>query len=219
MINIIRQIFKTRLHAVLAILILLLGISLYFNFKPCKTEIIDVVIPEKGGEQVTENPIPVPPQPSKRDTVFIPGSDKYIPVENEVNQKLLNELKESLKYKDSLDIYKRYLAAIKINRYHEVVDNDDVRIDIFAKTTGTLDSIHTKYVVKEQRVPVEVKDTRRANLLLGGGLKTQVDNGFQLNKTHVLGEASYQSKNGNLYTIGGSTDKYVHFTFKTPIFK
>lgn len=217
MININKLFSEKYLKAFLAIIFLALCVSLYFNFKPLETDKIDIVIPEKKGEKDNPNPTPLPQKPEKEIKYIVVGKDT-VRIPNEVNTELLKKYQEMLVYKDSLAIYKAYIKAIEVNRYHEVVDNEDVRIDIYTKTTGTMDSISTKYKIKEQKITAEIPESK-SKLLLGGGLLYDYNNSIENKSINFVGEVSYQSKKNDVYTLGITSNKQLLFTFKTPLIK
>lgn len=207
---------KNNLGLISLLLFIALCISVYFNFKPIETKPITITIPSKSDSVDIVKPIPLPkPQTN---TEYIKINDTIeIPVENEVNLTYLRQLQELLIENDSLKLIMAYLKAIEVNRYHEVIDNKDIKIDTYATTTGTLDSLRIVYNIKEQKINFDIPENK-SKILIGGGL-LYLNNNYENNQIQLFGGLGYLTKKNDLIDLNITSNGYIFAGYKTTLFK
>lgn len=152
--------------------------------------------PEKIG--VFEKPTDTIIGKNKKDSiVFIKGKTLY--TENPINKKLAEDY---LKATDSIKKLQLYLNAIQEKDGTYIYDNNDVKLEIYAKTRGELLELKPKYTIKptETKVDVPVKQTVFA---MYGGL--ELGNNSSLNNLSVKADLGIQNKKGTIITIGADT--------------
>lgn len=179
----------------LLVLILVILLFIQNSYKNKKDESSIIITPPKTGEFNTPKPISI----KVPEYVYIDDTDT-IKLENPLNKKLEEEYKLALKEKDSLKIKLMYLEAIQTRKYHEKYEDKNILIDVFANTTGTLDSLGIKYKTKSDTI--KVKQTV-FKLLAGPSLEFN-PNTFKMD----LGvNGAIENKQGNIFTLGVNTNK------------
>lgn len=127
-----------------------LGIIIYLNVTKVIPEPAVITIPASTG---TSGVI-------KKDSIRIDTVQvvKYLPGKVVVKKDIVVDsiykakYESALKKNDSLKAKNLFLEAIRINEYNEVaIDNDSIKIDIHAKTRGSLISYKVNYDIKSQR--------------------------------------------------------------------
>lgn len=102
------------------------------------------------------------------DTVYYP-SPVYVKGDKEVDSIYFEEY---TKLKDSLAKEELFKEAITINEYKEVVEDDTLKIDLYAKTRGTLLEYQIDYKVKPQTYHIDttltVKIPQKPKFYIGG---------------------------------------------------
>ena len=180
--------------------LLVLGlVILLFLQNSCNNKKIDnsdvIITPPKQGEFNTSKPISI-----KVPEYIYQDNTDTIKLENPLNKKLEAEYKQALKEKDSLKLKLLYLESIQIRKYHEKYEDKNILIDIFANTTGTLDSIGVKYKTKSDTIPI-----KKTVFKLSAGPSLEFNpNTFKMD----LGvNGAIENKKGNIFIFGANTNK------------
>ena len=146
-----------------------LGIAIYLNATKIIPEPVVITIPASSGTSgvVKKDSVRV-------DTVqvikYLPGKvveKKEIVVDSIYKSRYETALQEN----DSLKAKNLFLEAIQIKEYNEVaINNDSIKIDIYAKTRGSLISYKVDYDIKSQEftyTPEVVRVRPRFTVLTG----------------------------------------------------
>lgn len=167
------------------------------NFKAKK----EIVIPEKKGSFPSVKPIKISDTIIKDSIIF---KEKKIIITNPLDKEMVLDY---LKAKDSIEKLNLFIKAVKINKYNQNFNNDDITLDIEAETTGTLNYIKPTYTIKEKKViaPVYIKQTKFA-LYTGA----EVFDNKSLNNLGVKFNLFIQNKKGDLYTAGYDLNKNIY---------
>lgn len=157
---------------------------------PSKDKSRTIIIPEKKGSftQVKPESIKVPIyhyKTLKGDTITL---------ENPVNEELALKYETLIKNHDSIKAKLMYLEAIQIRNYKHEFEDKNLKATVYARTTGTLDSLKLDYTIKPDTIIIPEKKLL-VSLLLGGGLNTVDKGGVKLN-------VGVQTKRGDV-VIGG----------------
>lgn len=165
----------------------------------------EILIPEKKDSFPSIKPIKLVDIKIKDSIVF---KDRKINVVNPLDKKMVVDY---LKAKDSIERLNLFIKAVKINKYNQNFDNDDISLNIEAETTGTLNYVKPIYTIKAKKVsaPVYIKQTKFA---LYTGI--QVYNNKNLGNAGIEVDLSIQNKKGDMYTIGYDTDKNIYIGYK-----
>lgn len=144
-----------------------------------------IVTPEKKGSFSSYKPTSI----NLPNYIFFNGKDT-VELENPINKELESKYLQAEKEKDSLKLKLLYYEAIQMRKYHEVYEDKNIVIDVFANTTGTLDSLGVKYKTKEDSIRLKQPVFR---LLAGPEL--------QLHNNQLFPAASIgiQNKKGNIF--------------------
>lgn len=187
-----RQELKARILPWLMLIVCFGYIFLYRGCGNDRKQQIEVSIPAVVGAFSKQEPTPI-----KYDTVFkdtIVYQDKEIIVENPVNVQLAEDY---LKAKDSISKLKLYIDAIQVRRYTQSFNDDEVDITIEAETTGKLNWVKPKYVVKTKKVLIPIKHKETVFAVFGG---SSVGSNVSLNKLSLNINGAIQNKKGDLFT-------------------
>lgn len=165
----------------------------------------EIVIPEKKGSFPPVKLMKVYDTIIKDSIVF---KDRKINVINPLDKQMVIDY---LKAKDSIERLNLFIKAVKINKYNQNFDNNDISLNIEAETTGTLNYVKPTYVIKEKKVsaPIYIKQTKFA-LYTGFELYDSKN----LNAPGVKIDLSVQNKKGDLYTAGYDSDKNIYIGYK-----
>lgn len=167
-----------------------------------------IKIPEKTGvfEKATDT---IYTEKIKDSIVYTKGKTLY--TENPINKQLAEDY---LKATDSIKKLQLYLNAIQEKDGTYVYDNNDVKLEIYAKTRGDLLELKPKYTVKptEAKVDVPVKQTVFA--MYGG---VEVSNNTNLNNFGVKADLGIQNKKGTIFTVGADTRSNYYVGVKVKI--
>ena len=124
-----------------------------------------------------------------------------------VDKKLKEEYE---KLSDSLEQYKKYLEAIKINKYKKtLVDNDTIKIEGKATARGELLDYSVDYKIKSfdfEYKPEVVK--RLPSLSLGLGLESSIPTPTNTDLT-LKAEISAMNRKGNEISIAYDTERRI----------
>ncbi len=204
---------------IIGFLLIGLSISLYYNFKPYEKDTVFIEVPAKEGSKVIDKPKPLP-QKSSKEYIQITKTDT-IKVENEVNVKLLKEMKDLIALKGKVDsltfyknLYNKYLKSIEINRYNEKFEDEYVRGEVNTEVTGTLNNQTINWESKERKIEVEVPK-RKPMFFVGGEIQYQ----YEKHQPNFVGSVSLLTPKSTLYTIGVSTNKEIHVGLSTTLTK
>lgn len=181
------------------LLILLFLLPKYCTKVETKTEYIKVS--SKEGSFSSFKPISL----DLPNYIFFNGKDT-IELENPINKELESKYLQAQKDKDSLKLKLLYFEAIQVRKYHEKYEDKNITIDVFANTTGTLDSLGVKYKTKKDSVKIKEPVFR-----LLAGPQLQLHNG----ELFPAASVGVQNKKGNIFegnynTNGDFTIGYKH---------
>ena len=164
--------------------------------EPKQTIPVTVETPIKKGS--FEKPTEVIPGASKKDSIVY-KKGKTIYTENPINKQLAEDY---LKANDSIKRLKLYLDAIQEKDGTYVYDNEDLKLEIYAKTRGELLEIKPNYTIKPTKVKVDVPVKQTVFAMYGG---LEIINNQTLNNLGVKAELGIQNKKGTIFTIGADT--------------
>lgn len=201
--------FSTKVYNIilsLLLLVIIIGAMFMIFFK--NEEVAKIITEPIYKEREIVKRILIPGK-KEYDTIYMPNDT--ITIEGEVNKDLAAQL---YRMKDSIQLLHAYIDAIKIRRYTGTVEDEYVKIDYWATTTGTLDSMEMSHVIKSREIEFPVKK-EKAKFLIGPGL---ISSYRDFKPRPTLG-AAYQSKKGDLFSLDVSTKEEVFFTYKTNLFK
>lgn len=170
-------------------------ILMYFLKKNTIEEIkvpfyIDVPVPVFGKEfQTVFNPSPLPKINSNI---------------KEIDTFWYNKYQNLKKENDSLKLDSLYKKAIEINRYHETVEDDTIKINLQLKTRGELLEYKVGYRTKPFTIPLDtvitVKIPKKPEFYLGGGILMPFNESNL--KPSIVPELNYINKHHNkLYSL------------------
>lgn len=206
-------------NLLIALLAICFTISLYMNLEhECEKDLIETVIPEKEGsfEEVV-NPVP----DKKEDKTDQSPTYKYkikkvtVEVENPLNKLLVERLN---KMNDSVQLLHAYIEAITVNKYTQPFEDNLIKATVRATTTGTLDQLSLDYVIKEQKVPIEVPVKKQNKFLIGAAIGNKIEKDFEF-KPVYRGDLNYQTHKGDIYSLEGYSNGNVMIGYKTVLFK
>ncbi|MGK2864905.1 MAG: hypothetical protein ACSLE0_23435 [Chitinophagaceae bacterium] len=142
------------------------GLIMFFLLREEK-EIVDVPI---------DIDFTTPQIVKETDTVYYP-SPVYVKGEKEIDSTYYAEY---LKLKDSILKDEAYKEAITINTYNEVIEDDTLKIDLYAKTRGKLLEYQIGYKVKPQTYHIDTTVTvavpRKTRFFVGGQIVLPTSN-------------------------------------------
>ena len=150
-----------------------------------ETKVEYIKVPSKEGSFSSYKPISL----DLPNYIYFNGKDT-VELENPVNKDLESKYLQAKKDNDSLEMELLYYKAIQTRKYHEKYEDKNITIDVFANTTGTLDSLGVKYKTKEDSIKIKQPVFR-----LLAGPQLQINNG-QLFPAVSLG---VQNKKGNMF--------------------
>jgi hypothetical protein len=180
------------------LLILLLLLPKYCTKYETKVEYIK--IPSKKGSFSSFEPVSL----DLPNYIYINGKDT-IELENPINKDLENKYLTAKKNNDSLQMELLYYKAIQTRKYHEKYEDNNITIDVYANTTGTLDSLGVKYKTKEDSIKVKQPVFR-----LLAGPQLQINNG----EIFPAASIGIQNKKGNIFEGSINTNKDIMFGYK-----
>jgi len=162
-------------------------------------------IPAKDGVFVKIKPHEIKYDTIIKDTIIY--KDKKIIIDNTDKEIVKNYLLA----KDSIEKLNILLSAVKIRRYQEKFDDNNLSITIDTETTGTLNWIKPSYIIKEQSITVPVinKETIFA-IYAGGGLY----NNRQLNNPGIKLDLGIQLKKGDIIEGSYDLNKNIYLSYK-----
>lgn len=166
-----------------------------------ETQVEYIKVPVKEGSFVDYKPTPI----DLPNYIFINGKDT-IELENPVNKDLEQKYLQAQKDKDSLKMKLLYFEAIQTRKYRKTFEDKNITVNIFAATTGTLDTLSVYYKTKEDSVKIKQSVFR-----LLAGPELQLYN----NQLFPAASIGIQNKKGNIFegsynTNGDFTIGYKH---------
>jgi len=164
-----------------------------------------VTVPAQHGSFNGVKPTKVHDTIVKDSIVF---KDKIIPVTNPLDKQLVIDY---LKAKDSIAKLNLFMNAVKINKYKQNFDNNDINLTVEAETTGTLNYIKPTYTIKEKTIDVPVKVKQTVFALYTG---VEVYNNATLTNSGIKIDLGIQNKKGDIYTAGYDTNNNVFIGYK-----
>lgn len=190
-----------------------LGIVLYMNSGDDPIpDPVDVIIPGSQGSTGVVNL--VPEDSVKTVTVYLPGTVKKEVVVDSLYKK---RYEDAVAAKDSVAAKLVLLEAIRIREYNKIaIDNDTIRVDLYAKTRGELLAYKIDYNVKDQTftytpevINVRPKVTMLTGLELGMSQLGQ-DPSLKL-------DVYFQNRKGHMYGAGLDTQGNYFVGYKHAI--
>lgn len=161
--------------------LLLGGTAMYF-IRDCKTEEVEVPVRIE---------VPVPIIVKEFDTIYIPKPIRTIQLDTVYLDKW-NEIKNDSIRRDSL-----FREAIKIKEYNERIEDDTIKIDLYAKVRGDLLEYQVGYETKPYTIPLDTTITvpvpRQAEWYVGGELI--LPNEKSLMEPSVKPEVGFKTRN------------------------
>ena len=167
-------------------------ISMFLLMKSCEQEPDIVEVP-------VHIEVPVPSIEKEFDTIKLPPQ---IIKEKEIDSVYY---KEYLKLKDSIARDSAYRDAITIREYKPYVEDDTIRIDIYAKVRGSLLESQISYKTKPYTIPVDtiisVPIPKYSEFY--GGIETFIPYGDSELKAAIIPSIDYINKKHTLlYNLG-----------------
>lgn len=166
---------KTRLNIILGIAVAILLYLYVFN-----PQVEEVEIPVRFE-------VPVPVVEKEFDTIKLPPEIIRVPGKTEIDSAYY---KQYLALKDSIQKDSLFKEAIKIREYKPTVEDDTIKIDVYAKVRGELLETAIKYKTKPRTVTLDTTLTvpipRKAKLFGGFSLGMPIVDKPDLNVTPVF---------------------------------
>lgn len=140
--------------------------------------------------------------PSKPQIIKIDG--KEIQTENPVNLEMLKELIEAQRRGDSVEVLKKYIAAIGEKEQIRTFKQDGVKVDVTSKTRGDLLSQSVEVLIEKHNILVPIKEDK-FGFLASGAYKQNLDSkesnfevgaGVRIKKISVLGNINTNKEVG-----------------------
>lgn len=140
--------------------------------------------------------------PSKPQIIKIDG--KEIQTENPVNLEMLKELIEAQRRGDSVEVLKKYIAAIGEKEQIRTFKQDGVKVDVTSKTRGDLLSQSVEVLIEKHNILVPIKEDK-FGFLASGAYKQNLDSkesnfelgaGIRIKKISVLGNINTNKEVG-----------------------
>lgn len=131
-----------------------------------------------------------------------------------INERLLKENEQIIAdYKKANDSLKQVLfeKSIQVADFDKIVEDSAVKITMFGKVRGTIESLGLNYTIKPQKQTIRVKTYR----VLAGA---EIGSKQTLDQFSIKGNLMYQSSNGNLFSGSIENNKTIWIGFNKPIF-
>lgn len=185
---------------ILTIILFLLLVLLPRNCGKIETRVEYIKVPVKEGSFVDYKPTPI----DLPNYIFVNGKDT-IELENPINKDLEQKYIDAQKRGDSLAQKVLYFEAIQTRKYRKTFEDKNITVNVFAATTGTLDTLSVYYKTKEDSVKIKQPVFR----LLAGPQLNIINN--QLYPGLSVG---IQNKKGNMFEGSIDSDKNISFIYK-----
>lgn len=156
---------------------------------------IEIIVPEEKGEF---NITPKEKEVVYRDSIIY--KDKLIYIDRPVDE---NRIKE-FEYADEDEKGELYIECIKEREYEDIVEDENVMISYWAKTTGTLDDFKIDYTVKEKTI---IHPSKKNTFYYGGELITNTES---LEKINFKGSLLLENKSSKIYSLGYDMNKNIY---------
>lgn len=171
--------------------LLLGGIGMYF-IRDCKEEIVEVPIRVE---------VPVPVIDKEFDTIYLPAPiSKPNKLIDSTYYKKWQEAKQDSIKRDSL-----FRKAIEINEYNERIEDDTIKIDLYAKVRGEMLGYQVGYETKPYTIPLDttlaIPVPRQAEWYVGGELILPDEK--SLMQPSVKPEIGFKTRNEKFMFDGG----------------
>ena len=202
------------------LLIALIGFIIFTQFfsstDPVIPDPVEVIIPEVSGtvgetiEDVIEAEVPVQDPVTKIVTKIV------------VDQEYKEKYDKAIKDKDSIAAENIFLKSIEIHEYDKIaIDNDTIKISLYAKTRGELLKYTLGYKIKADTItyiPQVVMQRPKLTVLAGVELVVPLANNIDFNTpVAIKGDNGFQNRKGNIISIGADTQKNVYLGYKHAI--
>jgi len=198
------------------ILLVFSGVMIYLHTRP---EVIpDPIIITIPGSSGTSGLVQIDTvEVIKEVKVYLPGK-KEIVVDNSYKEAYERAIEDN----DDLTAKNLFLESIRIKEYNEIaIDNDTIKVDLYAKTRGTLLAYKIDYNIKDKEFTYtpEVMHIRpKMTVLLGlEAVLPPIGSGTPALKLDL----GFQGQGGDIWSGGIDTqgNKYVGFKKSFTIFK
>lgn len=199
-----------------------LGVMIYLNTRPEPIpDDVTITIPGSTGSSGVvniDNDNDSIPDPEVIEVpVYIKGDIEIV-----VDQEYKNKYDQAIKEKDSIAARNLYLESIQIKEYNEVaIDNDTIKVDLYAKTRGSLLAYRVDYDIKEKKFTYtpEVMHVRPKMTVLTGLELVLPPTGPS--DPDIKFDIYFQTQNGNAWGGGIDTqgNKYIGYKKSWTIFK
>lgn len=152
-------------------------------------------------------------KPLERDSLIITDKKLKEEIKNIVISKELDSLEKVVEFETKPEPVKKemYKKSLDVKTYQNKVEDDDVKIEYTAVTTGTLDYINFDYTVKERVVE---KPKNKNHFYLGGS----ISNNLELNRPSVNALIGVQNKKGDILQVSYGTDKTISVGYMFRLF-
>lgn len=185
-----------------------LGIMIYLNTRPeVIPEPVTITIP---GSQGTSGLVIIDTvKVIKEVPIYIEGEGHVV-----VDSLYKKEYEQAIKDNNALKAKNLFLESIQIKEYNEIaIDNDTIKIDLYAKTRGSLLAYKIDYDIKNQSftyTPEVVRVRPKVTLLLG--LEAMIAQEPQLKF-----DAYLQGQEGHAWGVGINTQGDYYIGYKHTI--
>ena len=164
------------------------ALGMYLLKKP---EIKEVKVPIKIE-------VPVPIINKEYDTIYLPS-----PIKKEIDSNYYNKYKSI--QKDSIKLDSLIKNLIEIKEYHELIEDDTIKINLYTKTRGDLLKYQIGYETKPYNIPLDttiyVKIPQKPEFYIGASINTNIKPLFNNSNFYING--AYINKKHNKLFLGG----------------
>ncbi len=194
------MIVKKYLWQIISFILFILLFIIPYNYTKIEVQSKYIPIPSKEGTFNTYKPIPI----DLPNYIFIEGNDT-IELENPINKELKDKYLQAEKENNNLKLKLLYYESIQMRKYHEIYEDKNITIDVFANTTGTLDSLGIKYKTKKDSIKIKTPIFR---LLAGPQLQI-------INEQLYPGlSVGIQNQKGNIFEGSINSNKDILLGYK-----
>ena len=190
---------------------IVLGVMIYLNTRPEEVDPVTITIPAIVGTSGLQVPDEQDTAPIVFETPVYVRDTKIV-----VDSTYKEAYEKAVKEKDSVEARNLFLEAIEIKEYNEVaVDNDSIKVDLYAKTRGSLLAYRVDYNIKEKTftyTPEVVHVRPRLTALIG--VEAIFPSNGAIGDPGIKIDLGFQGKKGNVISIGTDTRKNVYIGYK-----
>lgn len=183
------------------------GLIMYFLLKE-ETQVVDVPV---------SIDVTTPEIVKQTDTVYLPKPVyEFIEGESIIDSTYYDKYTQ---LKDSLAKEELFKEAIAIKTYKEVIEDDTLKIDLYAKTRGTLLEYQVDYKIKPFTFTVDttlsIPVPKKTKFFFGGEVGLPANNVIDMKPTIKPGVLMVNKKDSRVYKLGYD---FVNKSFEGGIF-